>query len=433
MGRRTTNRWIDMKVLSLFWGIEAGRVALDILGIKPESYHSAELDPYPMKVSAANYPDITHIGSVTEVSGHDYEGIDLLIGWPPCQDLSIAGKRAGLEGSRSSLFWEYVRILNESKPKFFLVENVASMPKEAKAQITEALFGIEPVLINSALVSAQNRKRLFWVGKRNEDGTYSKVEVPQPEDRWIVPKDILEPIPLTDERWKPLDTKYIEAVSKRIAGWSENQKRLIAYQSDAKRSTAAEHVYAKEEWKTDSCTVAHVPKTVIAQFRRTDLRVHADQDSTPTLTANMGTGGNNVPICIKLGSIGSDSQGNRIYSTEGKWATLSAATGGLAWKSGILILNEDILNQAVTNYDLIEEEEVKEMAEDFENRNLRLIPETGYYWRKLTVRECARLQTFPDTFSFESVSNSRAYKGIGNSWTVEVIAHIFRHIMNNYD
>jgi len=82
---------------------------------------------------------------------------------------------------------------------------------------------------------------------------------------------------------------------------------------------------------------------------------------------------------------------------------------------------------------LIEEEEVKEMAEDFENRNLRLIPETGYYWRKLTVRECARLQTFPDTFSFESVSNSRAYKGIGNSWTVEVIAHIFRHIMNNYD
>lgn len=121
------------------------------------------------------------------------------------------------------------------------------MSKEAKAQITEALFGIEPVLINSALVSAQNRKRLFWVGRRNEDGTYSKVEVPQPEDRGIVLKDILEPIPLTDGRWKPLDTKYIEAVSKRIAGWSENQKRLIAYQSDIKRSTAAEHVYTKEE------------------------------------------------------------------------------------------------------------------------------------------------------------------------------------------
>lgn len=177
--------------------------------------------------------------------------------------MSIAGKRAGLEGSRSSLFWEYVRILNEAKPKFFLVENVASMPKEAKEQITEALFGIEPVLINSALVSAQNRKRLFWVGKRNEDGTYSKIDIPQPEDRGMVLKDILEPIPLTDERWKPLDTKYIEAVSKRIAGWSENHKRLIAYQSDAKRSTAAEHVYTKEEGKTDSCTVAHVPKTVI--------------------------------------------------------------------------------------------------------------------------------------------------------------------------
>lgn len=90
------------------------------------------------------------------------------------------------------------------------------MSKEAKAQITEALFGIEPVLINSALVSAQNRKRLFWVGKRNEDGTYSKVEVTQPEDRGIVLKDILEPIPLTDVRWKPLDDKYVGKVKERL-------------------------------------------------------------------------------------------------------------------------------------------------------------------------------------------------------------------------
>ena len=104
------------------------------------------------------------------------------------------------------------------------------MPKEARQVMTEALFGIEPVFINSALVSAQNRKRLYWVGKRNEDGTYSKVDVPQPEDKGILLKHVLEDIPLTDERWKPLDTKYVEAVSKRIAGWSERNDRLIAYQ-----------------------------------------------------------------------------------------------------------------------------------------------------------------------------------------------------------
>lgn len=383
-----------MKILSLFWGIEAGRVALDKLWIVPESYHSSEFDKYPASVAAHNYPDITHIGSVTDVDGYDYEWIDLLIWGPPCQDLSIAGKRAWLEGSRSSLFWEYVRILNEAKPKFFLVENVASMPKEAKETMTKALFGISPVLINSAIVSAQNRKRLFWVGKRNEDGTYSKVEIPQPEDRGIVLKDILEPIPLTDERWKPLDTKYVEAVSKRIAGWSDRQDKLLAYQGDAKRSWVGEHVYIKEEGKTDSCTVAHVPKTVIAQFRRTDLRVHADQESSPTLTANMGTGGNNVPVVIEPYCLNPQVDGkqpslaDRIYHDEAKATAVTTCF--------------------VTNV---------------------MVTEPAYLWRKLTVRECARLQTFPDTYDFSCVSNSRAYKGIGNSWTVDVISHIFSQFL----
>jgi len=117
--------------------------------------------------------------------------IDLLIGGSPCQDLSIAKKdRKGLDGERSGLFWEYVRILREVTPEYFILENVNSMPKEAKAIITETL-GVEPIMINAALFSAQNRKRLFWVGKLVGD-TYEQVKIELPEDKGILLKDILE-------------------------------------------------------------------------------------------------------------------------------------------------------------------------------------------------------------------------------------------------
>ena len=110
-----------------------------------------------------------------------------------CQDISIAKQdRKGLAGDRSGLFYEALRILKEVKPKFFLAENVASMSKEVKEEITKELFGIEPVLLNSALLTAQMRKRLFWIGKLKEDGTYEKIEIPQPKDKGIMLKDILE-------------------------------------------------------------------------------------------------------------------------------------------------------------------------------------------------------------------------------------------------
>lgn len=178
-----------MKILSLFDGISCARVALERAGIPVEAYYASEIDKYAIQVSQKNYPDIEHIGSVTEVTG--YTDIDLLIGGSPCQDLSIAKRdRKGLDGERSGLFWEYVRILKEVKPKYFILENVASMPKEAKEIITREL-GVEPIMINASLVSAQHRKRLFWVGKLVKN-TYEKVEIPQPEDRGILLKGILE-------------------------------------------------------------------------------------------------------------------------------------------------------------------------------------------------------------------------------------------------
>ena len=178
-----------MKILSIFDGISCARVALERAGIPVELYYASEVDKYAIQIAQKNYPDTIQLGDVKEVNGLTFHGvsrprIDLLIGGSPCQDLSIAQKnRKGLDGERSGLFWEYVRILKEVKPKWFILENVASMPKEAKDIITKEL-GVEPIMINAALVSAQNRKRLFWTNIPN---------VKLPDDRGIFLKDILEP------------------------------------------------------------------------------------------------------------------------------------------------------------------------------------------------------------------------------------------------
>ena len=178
-----------MKVLSLFDGIGGCKQALKELNVNCE-YYASEIDIYAIQVAKANHPDIKQIGDVKEVNEHN--NIDLLIGGSPCQDLSIAKKdRKGLEGKRSGLFYEYLRILNETKPKFFILENVASMSNASKDIITKELFNIEPIMINSALVTAQQRKRLYWVGKL-VDGKYRKVKIEQPEDKKIYLKDIIE-------------------------------------------------------------------------------------------------------------------------------------------------------------------------------------------------------------------------------------------------
>lgn len=178
-----------MIVVSLFDGISCARVALKRAGIKVDKYFASEIDAYAMQISKKNFSDIIQVGNVTNF-GTPLAPVDLLIGGSPCQDLSIAkAGRKGLSGERSGLFWEYARILKTAKPKYFILENVASMPQEAKDAITREL-GVEPIMINAALVSAQNRKRLFWVGKFDGE-TYKKVDVEQPRDRGIMLKDIL--------------------------------------------------------------------------------------------------------------------------------------------------------------------------------------------------------------------------------------------------
>ena len=224
-----------MKILSLFDGISCARVALERAGIPVEVYYASEIDKYAIQVSKKNYPDIVQMGDVQTIEGAinilgtralatsrlTGERIDLLIGGSPCQDLSIAKKdRKGLDGERSGLFWEYVRILNEVKPKYFILENVNSMPKEAKELITKTL-GVEPIMINAALVSAQNRKRLFWT---NIPG------VTLPEDRGILLKDILEES--VDEKYEVQACSYrgrniVDGKRKDILGAKTEQRLEI--------------------------------------------------------------------------------------------------------------------------------------------------------------------------------------------------------------
>lgn len=149
-----------MEVLSLFDGISCGHVALERAGFSADKYYASEIDKYAIKVTQTNFPDTIQIGDIQAVDGNDYKRIDLVMGGSPCQGFSNAGKGKNFEDPRSKLFWEYVRILKEANPKYFLLENV-TMKKEWENIITEAL-DVEPIMIDSALVSAAHRKRLYW-------------------------------------------------------------------------------------------------------------------------------------------------------------------------------------------------------------------------------------------------------------------------------
>jgi DNA (cytosine-5)-methyltransferase 3A len=148
-----------MNVLSLFDGMSCGQIALNKVGVNYDNYYACEIDKYAMQITNKNYPNTIQLGDITKLDVNILPKIELLFGGSPCQSFSNAGNREGFNG-KSGLFWEYVRVLNEVKPTYFLLENVV-MKKEWKDIITNEL-GVKPIMINSSLVSAQNRKRLYW-------------------------------------------------------------------------------------------------------------------------------------------------------------------------------------------------------------------------------------------------------------------------------
>jgi len=295
-------------VLSLFDGMSCGMIALERAGIIVKKYYASEIDKYAQIVSEKNYPDIIRLGDITKWREWKIEKPDIIIGGSPCQGFSFAGKQLNFEDERSKLFFVFVDILKHYKPKYFLLENVR-MKKEYQKVISDCL-GVEPIEINSALVSAQNRRRLYWTNIKN---------VTQPDDKGILLKDVVGERAFLNDRGK----------------------------------------VKKQEGKSPSLAAA--------------------------------SGGNLEPkvACAVIGTTGRGKyeSKNRVYSTAAKSPTVLAhKTGG--W------------------------DDVK-------------ISENNLTWRKLTPVECERLQTVPDNYT-SHVSNTQRYKMLGNGWTVDVIAHIFR-------
>ena len=198
-----------INILSLFDGCSWWQQAIDNYGIKNYNYFASEIDKYAIQVTQENFPNTIQIWDITRISYWDrvwwvwylwwlksynwnyLTHIDLLLWWSPCQWFSFAWKQLNFEDERSKLFFEYVRILKEVKPKYFLLENV-KMKKEYQDIISEHLFWIQPTILNSSLLTAQNRVRLYWVWELQEDWTYKQVNIEQPQDRGVFLKDILQ-------------------------------------------------------------------------------------------------------------------------------------------------------------------------------------------------------------------------------------------------
>lgn len=294
---------MGIKVLSLFDGISCGMVALERAGIPVERYVAYEIDKHAIKISKKNYPQIEHCGDVKGADFAQYRGFDIVMGGFPCQDLSIGQykEKRSLDGKRSGLFWELVRAIDEVRPKYFLVENNYGMPKDAEKIITEVL-GVEPIMIDSALLTAQRRKRLYWTNIPN---------VKTPEDKKIYFQDIVESGYVHTEKSYCLTANYNGA-----------------YPADLFKSVRSQVFEPCENGMfTVQDGVVHIP------------------------------GYNRVP---------------------GK-----------------------------------------------EHVNVKRIPDGRYNIRKLTVKECARLQTMPLNY-FDGFSENESRKAMGNGWTVDVIAHILR-------
>jgi DNA (cytosine-5)-methyltransferase 3A len=294
-----------MKVLSLFDGISCAYEGLIRAKVDVKEYYACEIDKHAIKVSQSRHPDIIRpVNDVRFLSKLMLPEIDLLIGGSPCQDLSIAKKnRKGLDGDRSGLFWEYVRILKEVKPKYFILENVASMSKADKDLITETM-GVEPVLFNASLVSAQMRKRLFW--------TNIKFELPA--DRGIVLKDILK---------EKVDDCFF--LNKEM---NAREKKQLKEDTDKSFCLSASMYKGSQNNGMTLIKIGYIGKGEQYGQGGQAHRVYSEEGKSPTLSS--------FSPLIKLGHIGnSDAQANRVYSPDGKSPTLSANGGGLGAKTGL--------------------------------------------------------------------------------------------------
>lgn len=343
-----------MKYFSTFSGIGGFEKAIQDVFPEWECAGYSEIEKYPIQIYKKHFPNHKNYGDITKIDIKNLPDFDLLVGGSPCTDLSISKQnRQGLKGQQSKLFFNFIEILKVKKPKYFLLENVASMTKENKNKISE-IIGVEYVLINSSLVSAQNRKRLFWCNWKVE----------QPKDRGIYLKDILE---------EEVDEKYFIDNIEIIKGKVSPRKNKLVFVGGVRN----------KDWPKDG----------------------------KLYSRNFG-------------------QGDRVYSIEGKSVNLSANGGGRGAKTGLYVIPHGYVKEQIKQV----EKYPTLHAQNPASNHLLSIKD---YVRKLTPKECERLQTFPDNWTAiginekgeeVKISNTQRYKGCGNAVTVEVIKEIIKQI-----
>ena len=357
-----------MNVLSLFDGISCARVAL---GNRVATYTASEVDKYAIQIAMKNHPDTVQLGDVRTVTAERIpHKIDLLIGGSPCQDLSVAKQnRKGLDGDRSGLFWEYLRIKKELNPTWFVLENVASMPKKDKDIITKEM-GVEPILFDASLVSAQSRKRLFWTNIPN---------ITLPDDQGIVLNTILQ---------SEVDECYF------VKG-EMNKRRQSNLQSTDKKA----HCLTASAYKGDQHNGVTLVQVGQIGSNSQGNRVYDPSGKATTLSANGGGRGAKTglyqigrDIGRRLNAEGHREDDNKELPIQRRIETRTDD------KSGTLTsVSKDNLVVSPTRI------------------------------RKLTPIECERLQGLPDDYT-EGISRTQRYKCLGNAFHVAVVRHILSFI-----
>jgi DNA-cytosine methyltransferase len=351
---------MEMKVLSLFDGMSCGQLALERAGIKVDNYFASEVDPHAIKVTTENYPSTIQLGDVTNWKNFDLPKIDLLMGGSPCTGFSFAGKQLNFNDPQSKLFFEYVDVLNHVKPKYFLLENV-KMKKEYENIISDKL-GVEPIEINSSLVSAQNRKRLYWTNIPN---------ITQPEDKHIYWGDVRE------------------------------------------RGVNGENFYYTEkamQWLGR-----------VSQKKNKVLTVHQDNEKMQMLEASHHKKYSNQRF---FGIVDYPDDEQAVGAMRGRYLVNGKRQDGKMETKGKTQQYIEFRYDGKTNcLTTVQKDNVVVVPFTLPNR----VPADEFFFRYITPLECERLQTVPDNYT-SSVSNTQRYRMLGNGWTVDVIAHILKHI-----
>lgn len=404
--------------------MSCGQIALDQLGIPVDKYYASEIDKYAIKVTQANYPNTIQVGDICDLDPKDYKDVNLMLAGSPCQGFSFAGKQLAFDDPRSALFFEFIRLLKAIKPKYFLLENVRMkkeflqvISEQVSACYPEIVFGIEPMFINSSLVSAQSRQRYYWTNIPN---------IKQPEDRGIVLRDILET--QTDE--KPVkDTE-------------RNQRH---YRNDDEKSLCMTATMYKGAGNNGMTLVPQKPKQIgiATDINGHDIlkRVYSPDGKSPTV--NTCQGGNREPkVAVQsyreVRTDEAKAMRKMVRQQTGKDHTPFRAKKLEPRKDGKVGTVTPSLNKdheiSIEKSHPLKANYYKSSRANFENDRSKGgkfsatgVQQEDLTWRKLTPLECERLQTVPDNYT-NHVSNTQRYKMLGNGWTVEVIKHILQEM-----